>query len=171
MISTSSTMDHEKRVAILGALANLTGCKQRVSRLPDGRIPDVLQVNSESNALFIGDAKHTETPGNVETRIRLFGYLRWVALHSGRDRNSSAVFALAVGNPWHVPAWKEELHCLSREAGIGCIPIRELSLGQRIYIVWFAVATVSGLGSATDARSQSRTSSSLAFARIRAGFN
>ena len=164
-------MDHEKRVAILGALANLTGCKQRVSRLPDGRIPDVLQINSESNALFVGDAKHTETPGNVETRLRLLGYLHWIALHSSRDRSSQAFFALAVGNPWHVSAWKEELYHLSCEAGIRRISIRELSLGQRIYIVWFAVATISAFGNPTDARSHSRTSSSLAAARIRAGFN
>ena len=85
---------HEERAAILSAMASLTGFVHPMTGLPDGSIPDVLQLRSSDGGLFIGDAKATETAGNRETFRRLSSYAdflaRWVS--AGGD----GVFALAV---------------------------------------------------------------------------
>jgi hypothetical protein len=65
---------HEDRVAILGDLADLAGYVVD-ARLAANPRPDLVRLHRSSAALLVADAKATETAGNVETRIRLLGYL------------------------------------------------------------------------------------------------
>lgn len=167
----SSTMDHDQRVSVLSTIASLSGCTKRLKRLPDGHIPDVLQIDTVSNMLFIGDAKHTETPGNLDTRLRLLPYLRWIVLHVNRAKDAVAVFALCFGTARHRSAWKDTVLCLCREAGFDSVSIHEMSLGSRIYILWFAVVSNSAARREIDARIHSRASSTSSLARIRAGLS
>ncbi len=166
----TARVDHEERLLTLSTLANLAGFSKRLSRLPDGRIPDVLQIDFEGRSLFIGDAKDTETPGNAETSVRLIAYLRWLKLHVSRKQNSLAVFALCVGNAGHVLAWKNLLLYLCREVDLGPVSIQEKAIGQKRYTLWFTIAA-NDLGAEVETRIHSRASSRLALTRMRAGFS
>ena len=170
MSSLTSRVDHEERTLTLSTLASLAGFNKRLTRLPDGRIPDVLQIDLEGKALFIGDAKDTETPGNAETSVRLMAYLRWMKLHVSRKKNTLAVFALCVGNASHLSAWKNLLLYLCHEVGFGTVSIQERAFGHKRYALWFTIAA-NGAGAETETRIHSRASSRLALMRMRAGFN
>jgi hypothetical protein len=92
--SGGPSLIHEDRVTVLSAMASLTGFVHAMSGLPDGSVPDVLQLRPTDGGLFIGDAKSTETAGNSETFRRLSGYTDFLAewVSAGGD----GVFALAV---------------------------------------------------------------------------
>lgn len=85
---------HESRVDTLVTLATLIGFGTGPDVLPDGSRPDVQLLRRRDGAIFVGDAKATETPGNTETYERLSHYAAFVGswLASGRP----AVLALAV---------------------------------------------------------------------------
>jgi len=70
---------HEYRVAALSTMATLAGYTASFGCLPDGTRPDVLQLHPRGGGVFIGDAKATETPGNVETFDRLERYADFLA--------------------------------------------------------------------------------------------
>lgn len=170
MSNPTSRVDHEARALTLSTLANLAGFSKRLARLPDGRIPDVLQIDIEGRSLFIGDAKDTETPGNAETSARLIAYLRWMKLHVSRKQNSLAVFALCVGNAGHVRAWMGLLLYLCHEVDLSPVSIQEKAFGQKHYALWFTIAA-NDVVADTEARIHSRASSRSALTRMRAGFS
>lgn len=70
---------HEYRTATLSTMAVLCGYHYSLDALPDGGRPDVLRLRPTDGSLFIGDAKATETPGNVETFHRLSRYADFLA--------------------------------------------------------------------------------------------
>src|SRR5206468_314859 len=92
---------HDRRVEFLGTLATLMGCTETFGGVfPDGRRPDVLRADSKLTVLFVGDAKNTESPGNLETQARLLRYLRWLAAFVDRGAGIG-IFALCFGREVH----------------------------------------------------------------------
>lgn len=85
---------HEDRAAAMSTMATLAGFTSPMTGLPDGSIPDVLQLRPTDGALFLGDAKATETPGNRETLDRLGRYADFLA--NWVSTGSAAVLALVV---------------------------------------------------------------------------
>lgn len=85
---------HEDRVAALSAMATLARFDLPMTALPDGSIPDVLQLRRSDGGLFIGDAKASETPGNSATFGRLTHYSDFLAGWVGTRH--VAVLALIV---------------------------------------------------------------------------
>ena len=106
---------HEERRAVLDAIAVISGFTVS-GHLPDGSIPDVFRVDPRCGAVFLADAKETETPGNRETQDRLSGYMRWFA-HTVRSSPGS-VFAICVGDPASAPEWQSVLRGLAIGAGL-----------------------------------------------------
>lgn len=104
---------HDRRAATLATIATLTGHVLPLAALPDGSIPDALRLRPTDGSLFVGEAKATETPGNVETSRRLDHYARhltgWVAARG------SGVLALAV-DECEAYDWLRVLRCLCPRA-------------------------------------------------------
>lgn len=74
--------EHEWRVALLEALAALTGhIVPLPTPLADGSRPDVLMADLRRCAVFLGDGKETEGPTDLASRARLERYLSWLAGH------------------------------------------------------------------------------------------
>lgn len=108
---------HERRVEFLDTLAVLLGCEGTLGgTLPDGRRPDVLRIDPRRRVLFIGDAKHSETPGNRETQARLLRYLRWLLSHV--ENGGLGVFAVCFGKDPDIGRWTDTLTVLSSEVGL-----------------------------------------------------
>src|SRR4051794_28397863 len=68
------TNEHELRVAHLQTLASLGGFTTDITLGLDV-VPDVCRIDVVRRRLFVGDAKQTESPGNVDTRRRLVRYI------------------------------------------------------------------------------------------------
>ncbi len=116
-LPTTPQAAHKSRVAFLETLADLTGCDLALGgALPDGTRPDVLRVDSRRRVVFIGDAKHSESPGNKETQARLLGYLRWILPHVGSG--GVGVFAVCFGRESDTDAWIGTLAMLGHEVGL-----------------------------------------------------
>src|SRR5438270_216755 len=86
---------HEERRHVLDALAILTGYTVELPGLPDGRRPDVARMNARRRALFLGEAKDTETARRADTQIRLLEYARWLA--AATPTGSTCVLAVCFG--------------------------------------------------------------------------
>lgn len=100
---------HDKRVRFLEVLADLIGCHEHiVPGFPDGTMPDVLRKNSRGGMLFVADAKNTETPGNIDTQVRLSNYIRWVAMHVNSGKGS-AIFLICFRRASDGPHWHKTL--------------------------------------------------------------
>lgn len=100
------TVTHESRVEDLETLATLAAFTAPLA-LPWRLRPDVVRINAESRALFLGDAKATETPGCAAT----FARLRWYAagLRTLASRIEWALVALAVEAGPCVPEWRRTI--------------------------------------------------------------
>lgn len=85
---------HESRVETLATLATLSGFDSGPDTLPGGARPDVLLLRADDGAMFVGDAKATETPGNAETYERLSHYADCLA--TWVTAGTTGVLALAV---------------------------------------------------------------------------
>lgn len=132
---------HDRAVETLRALASLVGCGQQLEHgLPDGRRPDVLQLNTGKGLMFVGDAKDSETPGTTASRARLQGYLSWVSSFlQGAGRR--AVVAICVCQPGYAESWRDSLESLAAEVGIHARARGALGLGPRETVLWWAFAT------------------------------
>jgi hypothetical protein len=86
---------HESRVTILDALGLMAGFSRRVARLPDLSMPDVIRFDPSCGAMFIGEAKDTETAGRSDTYDRLLGYMKLFDMRLKVGLRGS-VFALCV---------------------------------------------------------------------------
>lgn len=130
-----SGLTHEDRTQFLDTLAILLGCSYAVRNgLPDGRRPDVLRIDNSKGFLFVGDAKHTESPGCRRTQGRLYNYLRWLAAHvaSGRD----GLFAVCFGKRAETRCWIKTLCMLWRKAAVGGCEPRVEEFGHGLIVVW-----------------------------------
>jgi hypothetical protein len=115
--NSSPSPEHEERVGFLRGLAELIGCDRCLNgkRFLGEERPDVLAVDRSSKILFLGDAKATETPGNIATLARLTSYLRALSFTSDFD---SVVVALCFGRSSEASAWNQNLKMVARESGI-----------------------------------------------------
>ena len=79
---------------MLRTLATLSGFERGPDVLIGGWRPDVMLLRLHDGAVFVGDAKATETPGNCETYERLRHYADFLSgwVESGR----AGVLALTV---------------------------------------------------------------------------
>lgn len=112
---------HEDRVSLLGDLADLSGYVVEVQLAANPR-PDLVRLHRATPALFIADAKATETPGNLETRIRLLGYL--AAAAPWRAAGFEVRFAICHGAD---PActWVESMRSLASVLGL-CVGVPDV---------------------------------------------
>lgn len=87
---------HDARVRTLDTIADLIGYHSRVPSLfLGGASPDVVRVSTSKRALFIGDAKATETPGMIATASRLRNYFQLTKQFIASP-NTTAIFLLCV---------------------------------------------------------------------------
>jgi hypothetical protein len=92
--------------------------------------PDVARICSRSGAVFLGDAKDTETPGCEATRSRL----RWYLLGSRTvcaDRSLTIALAVAAGA---APDWHVVLRQTARQAGLVPVVGGTAELGDTIVL-------------------------------------
>lgn len=85
---------HEQRVAELGTLAALAGFTS-MTTMPWRIRPDVVRTCPATAALFLGDAKETERPGNAAT----YGRLRWYALAAAATSRPGRRITVALAVP------------------------------------------------------------------------
>lgn len=133
---------HEDRASTLAAMATLAQYAICIDALPDGSRPDVLQVRSRDYSIFVGDAKATETPGNVETALRLARYTNFLARY--RSAGGSGVMALAV-SPVDRYDWLRVLRDVCRSLADGRIAGNVDVIDDGCAIVWQAFVPVSKL--------------------------
>lgn len=123
------TSAHESRVAELETLAALAGFVGLVV-LPWRLRPDVVRICPGNGALFLGDAKHTETAGCRATRARLRWYgLIALSLHARR----TITVALAVPAGASIADWQEVL-VRAVAADTVCASPKTTSLGDTVVI-------------------------------------
>ena len=110
------TPEHRERTRLLDSLALLAGFEARVAVLPDGRVPDVVRVAFRPPGLFIGDAKHADSPNSVESYLRLRRYLCWGETFLRRPGRTLVV---AIATP-DVAAreWQTMLLALTDDVGL-----------------------------------------------------
>lgn len=129
---------HEYRTATLSTMATLAGYSTTMGGLPDGTRPDVLQLRPDGRGVFVGDAKATETPGNLETFARLDHYAAFLAgwVASG----GCGVLALAVPEV-DAYGWLSRLRdlCLRASGGLR-VEGRVDRLEVHTVVVWHAFA-------------------------------
>ncbi len=122
-------IDHEARSAVLDALAVLAGFGTR-GRFPRFR-PDVYRRRASDGAWFIGEAKASEGPGDLDAVGRLGRYVE-VCQHCG----ASALFVLAV-DVRETRGWGRRLH----EALDGVETVRCSVFGQSALVwAWYGPA-------------------------------
>ena len=118
-------------------LAALMHCNETFGdELPDGRRPDVLRTDPRLTVLFVGDAKNTESPGNVQTQARLLGYLRWLAAFVDRGAGIG-VFALCFGEEQHTSRWIMTVSMLALETGLEPSEQGVERFDPGLIVVWF----------------------------------
>jgi hypothetical protein len=130
---------HDLRAQFLDELAVLTGCREALSGgFPDGKRPDVLRANLSRGILFIGEAKHSESPGCSATQARLFEYLRWMSIHVS-ERSRTGIFAICFGRKEHTQGWIETISNLGLEARLTFEESGVETFGPEIIVVWFVL--------------------------------
>src|SRR5688572_5524744 len=107
------TQLHEDRKSALDTLATLCGFTQDLAgSFPDGKRPDVLKVSIARRAIFIGEAKATESAHSAEVAARLTNYLLWLR---AAPRDS----AIALGVGWeHISSWAATVDRLAKELNL-----------------------------------------------------
>jgi hypothetical protein len=122
----------------LDALATMVGCTIEWPALPDGSRPDVLRLDARHLRLFVGDAKHSETPGCSATATRLTAYANAIERHVIRC-GGSAVFALCHGWQTEEDQWMEVIARLLGREGLAVQVRSPLWLPGLGSITWFEV--------------------------------
>jgi hypothetical protein len=108
---------HNQRVLLLESLATLSGCCVSYGgELPDGQRPDVMRFDLKRRALFLAEAKDTESFGNKETKTRLNNYLDWFAEHV--RLGGLGAFAICVGPKHNHSGWIDMFSSLALKHSI-----------------------------------------------------
>jgi hypothetical protein len=126
---------HEKRRKLLDSLSTLAGYQLDLSDgLPDGCRPDVLRTNMENKGLFIGDAKDSESPYNLDTRVRLFNYFRWLLIHI--SAGGKGILAICFGSRKDADGWAFVFQLMANEVGVLFTSIRMIKIEPGSFIIW-----------------------------------
>ena len=111
---TVPSRTHEARRGLLETIADVAGYRLAVS-LPDGTRPDVLRLHVNRTGLFLGEAKHTEGPDDLDSVERLRHYLGWLAPPCQRAVGS----VLAVAHPRGLGrSWRDRVDWLCQDLRI-----------------------------------------------------
>jgi|GEM_PF-5470848 len=135
MSSDGRTSIHGQRVQFLNSLAVLFGCQDLLIQFPNGRRPDVLRLNRARGVLFIGDAKHSESPQCRSTQARLQEYLKWLSVHV--RKGGIGVFALCFGRALDAPGWRETVAMLGREIELKFCDDGTEHFASGLIVTWF----------------------------------
>lgn len=127
--------EHEARREVLGAIAVLSGFDLAVrSALPDGSRPDVLHISSADRRVFIGEAKHSETPGCSSTLARMQRYLAWFGSADGGL--AECLLAVCHSRRDDYRAWQAGLRLLAFEGQLDVASTGSRSLGLDAVLTW-----------------------------------
>lgn len=116
---SAPTREHEQRREILQDVARLAGFCRDLRTIPGTRLaPDVFSMRPEGRSLFLGEAKHTESPDNWATFERLLGYLS--ALKPVLDNRvcRGLVMAVCFDPSFSSARWRSVLYTCVSTAGL-----------------------------------------------------
>jgi len=141
MIETSNSNvgfeEHERLVGFLDTMAIMLGCIQTLnSQLPDFTRPDVVRLNTQSNLLFIGDAKNTEKPDSSYTQERLYNYILWLPSFLWNNDERKVVFAICHNKRENIHPWSITLTSLLSRSNIALIKYGVEAFDSLTYIAW-----------------------------------
>ncbi len=134
---TAASAEHERRASVLDALAVLAGLPVEPTIWPDGTRPDVLRADVSGRSLFVGEAKHTETPGRIDTAARLARYLQWVA----EARPDRVYIAVCFGRPHDGRDWIHLIERVTVAAGVVLAGVAWRTLDPTHHVVVVAAAS------------------------------
>jgi hypothetical protein len=109
--------------------------------LPDGSVPDVLRVSSSSLGIFIGDAKHSESPNNFSTYQRLQKYAKWITPPQKRAEWRS-VFSVCHGDGDMANQWTALLLHLAASCDLPLLGYGIKPLAEDVIISWALVGVI-----------------------------
>lgn len=129
---------HEYGRTVLDDIALLTGCTESMgNELPDGRRPDVLRLNIAHRMMFIGDAKHSESPSCLATQARLLGYFCWAKAFA--TCGGALVFAICFSRVSDSQGWLSLLCKLCDEVGLSAACARSESIECGLHLAWIVI--------------------------------
>lgn len=133
-----SMREHERLREMLGTVAQLAGYTLNVPvPLPDGSIPDVARVNLTKSALFVGDAKNTETPWEIASTTRLLRYSAWVtSVSSGCVASRTGTLAVCFNKASNRDAWLLLFRQITHSRGLNGSTVSHASVDARTHLVW-----------------------------------
>ncbi len=131
-------IEHEYRRTLLDAVATLAGFRLCIeASLPDGSRPDVLRLCSDRRQVFIGEAKHTETPSTTATLVRLQRYLTWVV---ASPRSWSFLLVICHPTATRSQEWAASISLLAHELGLNQFEQSQKSLYSGDVLTWSRLA-------------------------------
>lgn len=132
---------HEYLRSVLDGIAILSGFTDNLQAgFPDGRRPDVLRLDSPSNALFVGDAKASESPDCCATATRLLDYfVRSKPFVAG---GRTLMFAICCRRGAHSEEWRQLLVTLCLEVGLAPTHSGHDRLDEEVNLAWVVVRPV-----------------------------
>jgi hypothetical protein len=127
---SAPSVTHERVRDDLNTLALLAGYGVPLV-FPVSLIPDVARIDPRRLRVFVGDAKHTETPNNYETRRRLAQYVghiaRWIHADFG--------VTLAIAYDDETSRWQPTVETLFADSGL-----LVADSGSEVFSLGFVVA-------------------------------
>lgn len=128
---------HNCKVEFITTLAELLGCRgQMGNEFPDGRRPDVLRIDLRRCILFVGDAKHTESPGCKATQSRLREYLHWLSVHVSRE-SRLGIFTICFSKESEIPKWIKTVSLLGAGVDLNCKDFGVKQFEPGVIVTWF----------------------------------
>jgi hypothetical protein len=126
---------HEIRVGLLASMASLAGYSIDI-QIYNGLRPDIARLNPSHCAIFIADAKATESPSNTETRARLLGYISSAQIW---QRIGFAIY-IAIGHgPDRAHEWESALRSLCTLYGTPPTKLATYSLDDTTWVTTAAL--------------------------------
>jgi hypothetical protein len=124
-------------------MASLAGYSIDV-QIYNGLRPDIARLNPSHCAIFIADAKATESPSNTETRARLLSYISCAQIWL---RIGFAIY-IAIGHgPDRAHEWEAALRSLCILSGTPPVKLATYSLDET---TWVTTAALPDLARATQ---------------------
>jgi hypothetical protein len=133
------TPSHRARAQFLRDLAVLIGCSAALEvQLPDGCQPDVFATNPRRDLLFLGEAKHSESPSNRAACYRLARYVGWAGAFARRAAGRAMV---AVCHGSASDPWGAVLHEIAEDGGLPGAAVYRTPFSAELTLVWLVVGS------------------------------